>query len=68
MQVKLGKNMILEMQLLLVYTLSVIFLLVIQSALTTRQHGLAPLVGNRKNLSITGMAGRSDRAVKNSLI
>jgi hypothetical protein len=44
--------MILEMELLLVYALSVIFMLIIQSALTTRQHGPEPLVGNREDLSL----------------
>jgi uncharacterized MAPEG superfamily protein len=60
--------MILEMKLVLFYAISVIFMLVIQSALATRQHGLLPLVGNRENITLTGSAGRSDRAVKNSLI
>ena len=60
--------MILEMKLVLIYALSVIFMLVIQSVLSTRQHGLRSLVGNRENITLTGIAGRSDRAVKNSLI
>lgn len=60
--------MILEMKLVLVYALSVIFILVIQSVLVTRQHGLRLLVGNRENITLPDMAGRSDRAVKNSLI
>ena len=60
--------MIFEMKLVLVYALSIVFMLIIQSALATRQHGLRLLVGNRENLILTGIAGRSDRAVKNSLI
>ena len=60
--------MILEMKLVLIYALGVIFMLVIQSVLSTRQHGLRSLVGNRENITLTGIAGRSDRAVKNSLI
>jgi uncharacterized MAPEG superfamily protein len=59
---------ILEMKLVLIYALSVIFMLVIQSVLSTRQHGLRSLVGNRENITLTGIAGRSDRGVKNSLI
>ena len=60
--------MIIEMKLVLIYALSVIFMLVIQSVLSTWQHGLRSLVGNRENITLTGIAGRSDRAVKNSLI
>ena len=60
--------MILEMKLVLVYALSVIFMLLVQSFLTTRQYGIRPLVEYKEHITLTGIAGRSDRAVKNSLI
>ena len=60
--------MILEMQLILFYALSVILMLIVQSYLTTRQYGIQTLVEYREHITLTGIAGRSDRAVKNSLI
>ena len=60
--------MILEMQLVLVYALSVIFMLVVQSFLVTRQHGIKTLLEYREHITLTGIAGRSDRAVKNSIV
>ena len=60
--------MIFEMELVLVYALSVIFMLFVQSYLTTRQYGIRPLVEYKEHITLTGIAGRSDRAVKNSLI
>jgi uncharacterized MAPEG superfamily protein len=60
--------MIFEMKLVLVYALSVIFMLLVQSYLTTRQYGIRPLVEYKEHITLTGIAGRSDRAVKNSLI
>ena len=60
--------MILEMQLVLVYALSVIIMLVIQSYLATRQHGIKTLLEYREHIALTGIAGRSDRAVKNSIV
>ena len=60
--------MILEMKLVLVYALSVIFMLLVQSYLTTRQYGIRPLVEYKEHITLSGIAGRSDRAVKNSLI
>ena len=60
--------MILEMKLILVYALSVIFMLIVQSYLTTRQYGIKTLVEYREHITLTGIAGRSDRAAKNSLI
>ena len=56
------------MKLVLVYALSVIFMLLVQSFLTTRQYGIRPLVEYKEHITLTGIAGRSDRAVKNSLI
>ena len=60
--------MISEMQLVLVYALSVMIMLVIQSYLATRQHGIKTLLEYREHITLTGIAGRSDRAVKNSII
>tara|TARA_B100001057_G_scaffold119919_1_gene118598 strand:- start:552 stop:944 length:393 start_codon:yes stop_codon:yes gene_type:complete len=60
--------MILEMQLILVYALSVMFMLVIQSYLATRQLGMKTLLEYREDITLTGIAGRSDRAVKNSIV
>ena len=63
----IGADMIFEMKLVLVYALSVIFMLLVQSFLTTRQYGIRPLVEYKEHITLTGIAGRSDRAVKNSL-
>ena len=60
--------MILEMQLILVYGLSVMIMLVIQSYLATRQHGIKTLLVYKEHIVLTGVAGRSDRAVKNSIV
>ncbi|MAI18100.1 MAG: hypothetical protein CBC71_03620 [Rhodobacteraceae bacterium TMED111] len=60
--------MILEMQLILVYGLSVMIMLVIQSYLATRQHGIKTLLEYKEHIVLTGVAGRSDRAVKNSIV
>jgi hypothetical protein len=43
-------------------------MLLVQSFLTTRQYGIRPLVEYKEHITLTGIAGRSDRAVKNSLI
>ena len=60
--------MIPEMQLVLVYTLSVIFMLIVQSYLATQQHCIRTLAERREHITLTGIAGRSARAVKNSLV
>ena len=60
--------MILEMQLVLVYALSIMIMLVIQSYLATRQHGIKTLLEYREHIALTGIAGRSYRAVKNSIV
>ena len=60
--------MILEMQLVLVYALSVMIMLVIQSYFATRQHGIKTLLEYKEHITLTGIAGRSDRAVKNSIV
>ena len=60
--------MISEMLLVLVYALSVIFMLIVQSYLATRQHGIKTLLEYREHITLTGIAGRSDRAVKNSIV
>ena len=59
--------MIPEMQLVLFYGLSVIVMLIVQSYLATRQHGMKILAERREHITLTGIAGRSDRAVKNSI-
>jgi len=43
-------------------------MLVIQSYLATRQHGIKTLLEYREHIILTGVAGRSDRAVKNSIV
>ena len=59
--------MIPEMQLVLFYGLSVIVMLIVQSFLATQQHGIKILAERREHITLTGTAGRSDRAVKNSI-
>ena len=59
--------MIPEMQLVLFYGLSVIFMLIVQSYLATQQHGIKILAARKEHITLTGIAGRSDRAVKNSI-
>ena len=60
--------MIPEMQLVLAYGLSVIFMLLVQSYLATQEHGIGTLAERREHITLTGAAARSDRAVKNSLV
>ena len=60
--------MIPEMQLVLFYALSVIGMLIVQSYLATQQHGIKILAERREHITLTGIAGRSDRAVKNSIV
>ena len=60
--------MIPEMQLVLFYALSVIIMLIVQSYLATQQHGMTILAERREHITLTGIAGRSDRAVKNSIV
>ena len=60
--------MIPELQLLLFYALSVILMLIVQSYLATQQHGIKILAERREHITLTGIAGRSDRAVKNSIV
>ena len=56
--------MIPEMQLVLFYGLSVIFMLIVQSYLATQQHGIKILAERKEHITLTGIAGR---AVKNSI-
>jgi uncharacterized MAPEG superfamily protein len=60
--------MIPELQLVLLYALSVILMLLVQSFLATQQHGIKILAERREHITLTGIAGRSDRAVKNSIV
>ena len=57
-----------ELKILLIYCLLVILMLVIQSILAVRQHGVRPLVGSRDGLVFTGAADRAIRAFSNTLI
>lgn len=57
-----------ELKILLIYCLLVILMLVIQSILAVRQHGVRSLVGSRDGLVFTGAADRAVRAVSNTLI
>ena len=57
-----------ELYILLVYCLCVILMLVTQSALAVKEHGLRPLVGSRDGLEYTGIAHRAIRAFNNTLI
>ena len=57
-----------ELYILLVYCLFVVLMLVAQSALSVKEHGLRPLVGSRDGLNYTGVADRSIRAFNNTLI
>ena len=60
--------MIPELQLVLFYALSVILMLIVQSYIATQQHGIKILAERREHIILTGIAGRSDRAVKNSIV
>ena len=57
-----------ELHILLLYCLCVILMLVTQSALSVKEHGLRPLVGSRDGLTYAGVADRSIRAFSNTLI
>ena len=57
-----------ELYILLVYCLCVVLMLVTQSALSVKEHGLRPLVGSRDGLKYTGVSDRSIRAFSNTLI
>ena len=57
-----------ELYILMVYCLCVVLMLVTQSALSVKEHGLRPLVGSRDGLTYTGVADRSIRAFNNTLI
>ena len=57
-----------ELHILLVYCLFVVLMLVAQSALSVKEHGLRPLVSSRDGLKYTGVADRSIRAFNNTLI
>ena len=57
-----------ELYILLVYCLFVVLMLVAQSAISVKEHGLRPLVGSRDGLKYTVVADRSIRAFGNTLI
>ena len=60
--------MSMELNILLVYCLCVILMLLTQSAIVFKQHGLIALIGSRDELEYTGLADRSIRAFNNTLI
>ena len=60
--------MIPELQIVLLYALSVILMLIVQSYLATQQHGIKILAERIEHITLTGIAGRSDRAVNNSIL
>ena len=60
--------MIPELQLVLFYALSVILMLIVQSYLATQQHSIKILAERIEHITLTGIAGRSDRAVNNSIV
>tara|TARA_B100000035_G_scaffold135146_1_gene115172 strand:- start:2359 stop:2751 length:393 start_codon:yes stop_codon:yes gene_type:complete len=60
--------MIPELQIVLFYALSVILMLIVQSYLATQQHGIKILAERIEHITLTGIAGRSDRAVNNSIV
>ena len=60
--------MLTELYILLVYCLCVILMLVTQSALAVKEHGVRPLVGSRDGIEYTGIANRAIRAFSNTLI
>jgi len=43
-------------------------MLIVQSYLATQQHGIKILAERREHITLTGIAGRSDRAVNNSIV
>ena len=43
-------------------------MLIVQSYLATQQQGIKILAERREHITLTGIAGRSDRAVKNSIV
>ena len=60
--------MLTELYILLVYCLCVILMLVTQSALAVKEHGVRPLVGSRDGIEYTGIADRAIRGFSNTLI
>jgi len=50
------------------YGLTVIAVILIQVLAAAQQVGLSTLIGNREGLTLTGFAGRMERATNNSLL
>ena len=57
-----------ELKILLIYCLLVILMLVVQSILAVRQHGIKPLIGSRDSIDNSGINDRAVRAFNNTLI
>lgn len=50
------------------YGAFVIFVILVQVLIAAQQVGLSTLAGNREALTLTGLAGRMERAANNSLL
>ena len=61
-------KMLTELKILLTYCLLIVFMLLVQSFLAVRQHGLKPLIGSRDGIEFSGIADRAIRAFNNTLI
>ena len=61
-------RMLTELKILLTYCLLIVLMLIVQSVLAVRQHGVKPLVGSRDAIEFSGIADRAIRAFNNTLI
>ena len=61
-------RMLTELKILLTYCLLIVLMLIVQSVLAVRQHGVKPLVGSRDGIEFSGIADRAIRAFNNTLI
>ena len=57
-----------ELSYLAMFGAFAMLLLVVQATLSMLQHGIPGLAGNRDDLVNTGMAGRADRALNNTMV
>ncbi len=56
-----------ELSYLAMYGLFTLILILVQVLISTGQHGLVALAGNREGLASTGMALRAEKAVNNTI-
>lgn len=61
-------KMLTELKILLTYCLLIVLMLIVQSVLAVRQHGVKSLVGSRDGIEFSGIADRAIRAFNNTLI